>query len=302
MIDRALGPILVAVAALLWGTDSLFRFPTAASLDPTYIVFWEHVAGIAILFPWVWTRQRPAFFKLGIKGWLSAAIVGIGGGAIATVLFTASFRWLNPSVVILLQKLQPVFVVLLAFLFLGERPPRSFYPWAAVALAAGFVLSFPDLDVSFLSERGNLHAKGIIYAMSASLIWSVTTVAGRALLKRTTPLLATFWRYFFGTAMLTFILISAHISADPAPIFASRDILMAMLYLSIVTGLVPMAFYYGGMARTPASVVTFIELLYPVSAVLINMAFLNAPLTHVQLGAGAVLLLAVLMITRQAKA
>lgn len=301
MIDRALGPLLVAIAALLWGTDSLFRFSTAAALDPTYIVFCEHVIGIILLFPWVWSKQRPAFFRLGIKGWLSAAIVGVGGGAIATVLFTASFRWLNPSIVVLLQKLQPVFVILLAFLFLGERPPRAFYPWAVVALAAGFVLSFPDLNVSFLSEPDNLHAKGMIYALSSCLIWSVTTVAGRALLKRTTPLLATFWRYFFGTATLILILIAARISADPTSLFASRDTLIAILYLSIVTGLIPMILYYGGMARTPASVVTFIELLYPVSAVVINMAYLKAPLTQVQLGAGAVLLLAVLMISRQAK-
>jgi DME family drug/metabolite transporter len=297
MLERGTGPLLIALAALLWGTDSLYRFPAASNLDPTYIVFWEHVLGLAVLFPWIWLKQRPAMFRLGgIKGWLSAMIAGVGGGAIATVLFTASFRWLNPSVIILLQKLQPVFVILLAGLFLGERPPRSFYPWAAVALVAGFVLSFPDLDLSFLSSD-SLHAKGVTYALGASLIWSVTTVAGRALLKRTTPGLATFWRYSFGTLTLMAIMMAAGISADPAPVWSSQSNLVAMLYLSFVTGLIPMVLYYRGMANTPASIVTFVELLYPVSAVLINMAFLDAALTPVQLGAGAVLLVAVTAIS-----
>jgi drug/metabolite transporter (DMT)-like permease len=301
MLDRALGPLLVAAAALLWGTDSLFRFKTVAKLDPTFIVFCEHVLGIVVLFPFVWRLQRPAFFKLGFKGWLSAAICGAGGGAIATVLFTASFRWLNPSVVILLQKLQPVFVVLLAYLFLGERPARKFYPWAAVAIAAGFVLSFPDLDVSFLRERGNLHAKGVTYSLIACATWAASTVAGRALVARTTPALATFWRYFFGTAMLVAILVAASVPVGSSAAFlvsgGNRDLLMAMLYLAFVTGLVPMVLYYGGMARTEASVVTFIELLYPVSAVIINSVFLHATLSNVQLGAGGALLLAVTMIS-----
>ncbi len=297
MPERYAGPLLVVIAALLWGTDSLFRFPTAASLDPTFIVFCEHVAGIALLAPWIAWRERPALFKLDAKGWLSAFVVGAGGGAIATVLFTASFRYVNPSVTILLQKLQPIFVVLLAYFFLGERPARKFYPWAAVAFAAGFVLSFPDLDVSFMRERGNLHAKGVIYAFAACAIWGVSTVAGRALLVRTTAGVATFWRYFFGLATLTAILYGASIPMTFGAVFASRGTLVAMVYLSVMSGLIPMFIYYAGMARTPASVVTFIELLYPVSAVALNTVFLHTPLTPVQLGAGGALLLAVTLIS-----
>lgn len=297
MLDRASGPLLVAIAALLWGTDSLFRFKAVTSFDPTFIVFFEHVVGVAILLPWMWTRQRSQFFRLGAKGWLQALIVGAGGGAIATVLFTASFRYLNPSVTVLLQKLQPIFVVLLAFAFLGERPSKKFYPWAAVALAAGFVLSFPDLDLSFVRDTGSVHAKGVFYALGASVIWGITTVAGRALLQRTTPALATLWRYGFGLATLCLIMAGAGISADPRPVFESREALISLSYLSIVTGLIPLCVYYAGMKRTPASVVTFVELLYPVSAVIINTLFLGTPLNATQMGAGGALLFAVTMIS-----
>jgi DME family drug/metabolite transporter len=296
MLDRLSGPALVLIAALLWGTDSLFRFPTAESLDPTFIVFCEHLIGILLLLPWIWRKHGGELFKLGWKEWFYSLIVGAGGGAIATVLFTASFRFLNPSVTILLQKLQPVFVVLLAYAFLGERPERKFYPWAAVALGAGFVLSFPDLDVSFLRERGSVHAKGVIYALTAAGIWGVSTVAGRALLMRTTSGVATFWRYFFGLVTLMVILAAANVHVSLASV-ATRQILVALAYLSVVTGVVPMLAYYAGMARTPASVVTFIELLYPVSAVILNTLILHTPLSPVQMGAGGALLFAVTMIS-----
>jgi len=299
MPSHRTGPLLVVIAALLWGTDSLFRFPTSGTLDPTFIVFCEHFAGILILLPWILLRDNKGLFKLGLVGWLTAFICGAGGGAIATVLFTASFRYVNPSVTVLLQKLQPVFVVLLAFLFLGERPARKFYPWALLAMAAGFVLSFPDLDVSFLRERGNLHAKGVIYALASSVIWGFSTVAGRSLLARATPGIATFWRYAFGlltlTAILAFWVGGFH--ASVATMLSSRETMLALLYLTVVSGVIPMFVYYAGMARTPASVVTFIELLYPVSAVVLNTIFLHTPLTTVQMAAAGVLLFAVTMIS-----
>lgn len=238
MLQRLNGPLLILIAALLWGTDSLYRFPTSSSVDATFIVLIEHIAGFAVLLPWVWFKHRNELFKLGWKGWLSSFIVGAGGGAVATVLFTASFKYLNPSVTILLQKLQPVFVVILAFLFLGERPPAKFYLWALLALGAGFVLSFPDLDVTFLADPNNLHARGMIYALVAAMIWAVSTVAGRSLLMRTSPTVATFWRYGFGLGTLVTIMFAANISADMASI-SSQPMIMALLYLSFVTGLIP---------------------------------------------------------------
>lgn len=175
--------------------------------------------------------------------------------------------------------------------------PRPNSTRAAVALAAGFVLSFPDLDVSFLSEHGNLHAKGVIYALTACALWGISTVAGKSLLQRTTAGIATFWRYFFGLVTLVAILWAAHIHVDMSAVVGSREILIALAYLSVISGVIPMFVYYAGMARTPASVVTFIELLYPVSAVILNTIFLHTPLTSVQMGAGAVLLFAVTMIS-----
>jgi len=286
-------------AALLWGTDSLFRFPTGEKLDPTFIVWVEHLVGLAALLPWTWSQDRGGLFKLGYKEWFSAVVAGMGGGAFATVLFTASFHYLNPSVTILLQKLQPVFTVLLAYVFLGERPERKFYPWAAVALAAGFVLSFPDLSISFLFEAGNLHAKGVIYALTAAVLWSFSTVAGKRLLTGGASAgVATFWRYSFGLITLSAILIFAAIPFPPTATLITKPMLIALAYLSFATGIIPMLAYYAGLARTKANVATFVELVYPVSAVVLNTIFLNSPLSQTQMIAGGVLLVAVTMISR----
>jgi drug/metabolite transporter (DMT)-like permease len=267
----------------------------AQGLDPTWIVFWEHAIAVLILLPWAYFSHRKFLLRLNRSEWISAVIVGVGGSAAATTLFTSAFQTLNPSVVILLQKVQPVVVVLLAFLLLGERPARSFYFWGSIAIAACGVLSFEHWDA--VGVKGHeLHAKGVLSAVGAALIWAASTVAGKVLLNRTPLAVATFWRFAFGLFGLGLALAGRQLhSAAPVPweTMAQPEMARALLYLALVPGVLAMVAYYAGLGRAPASVVTIVELIFPVTAVLINWAFLGAPLETFQWIAGTVLVLSV---------
>jgi len=78
---------------------------------------------------------------------------------------------------------------------------------------------------------------------------------------------------------------------------ASGGIRFNLLYMALVPGLGAMLLYYAGMKRTPALVVTFVELLFPVGAVILNWIFLDSPLSMFQVAAAAALLLAVTRIS-----
>ncbi len=286
------GPLLIAFASILWATDALVRFPAAGRLDPTFIVFVEHLLGTAALLPCVWLKRRRGLFALGWRAWIAAFIVGAGGSALATVFFTASFLYLNPTVTILLQKLQPVLVVAIASATLGEKPSRSFLGWAGVALAAAVVLSVPDFNFHFGAAR----RYGLSYAAASVALWAVSTVAGKYLLRRASADVATFWRFAIGLGTLAAML---GLAGRAVPLFSldGRNWL-ALSYLSLFPGVLAMFVYYAGLGRTSASVTTFVELIFPVAAVAINWVWLGEALNAVQLGAGAVLLFAVTMISR----
>ncbi len=290
------GPVLVGFAAFLWATDALVRYPAISNVDPTVIVLVEHVLAVLILLPWVLRRYRKQFFALTPKEWASAVFCGGAGSAIATLFFTASFKYINPSVAVLLQKLQPVMVVAIAYLFLGERPSRKFYIWGSLALMAGIALSFPDMDFKFLSKGVEFRSLGVQYALGAALIWAASTVFGKILLKRTAPTLATFWRFFFGLITLCAMMSASGQGQSSMTFYHDTNILLFLIYLGLVPGLWAMVTYYNGLATTPASVTTFIELLYPIGAVILNTLFLHTPLEPFQIGAGSVLLLAVTML------
>ncbi len=296
MVAKLVGPFFIAVAAILWASDSVFRFPTVSSLNPALIVFLEHLLAVLVLFPWIRLRHGKDYTRLSIAEWLAAFTIGAGGSAIATILFTASFQYINPSVTILLQKLQPVMVVVIAYLVLGEHPPARFFFWAALAILAGIGLSFPDLNFSFLSGAFDIRSIGVLYAFTAAALWAVATILGKILLRRTPSSIATFWRYVFGLATAGALVGSAQISI-PWETLGTKPIWGALLYMSLVPGLTAMLAYYAGLARTPATVTTFVELIFPVSAVVLNTVYLNTPLSTVQIVAAAVLLVSILKIS-----
>jgi drug/metabolite transporter (DMT)-like permease len=287
---------LVALAAILWATDAPFRLPAVQALDPVLIVLIEHTIGLAALGIWGLVKKRQDFLALRPSDWISAILVGGGGSALATVFFTASFRFINPSLTILLQKLQPLLVVLMAFVILKERPKPGFLRWALVALLAATVLSFPDFNFAFLKEGLSLHSKGVLYALAAAALWALATVGGKHLLRRNAPSAVNFWRYGFGFVTLATIMILSK-SEFPVTTMTSMPVLRALLYMSFIPGLLSMIAYYAGLLRTPASTATLIELLYPVSAIAINTFALHAPLDPVQLFAGGILLAAILKIS-----
>ncbi|RYZ68414.1 MAG: EamA family transporter, partial [Proteobacteria bacterium] len=197
-----LGGFLIGLAAFGWAADTLFRYPLMqAGFDPVLLVCIDHAICLVFLLPYFWIRHRGQLTSLSRSQWLGLFVIGAGASGIATVLFTASFALVNPSVAILIQKLQPVFVIFFAFLFLKERPSRSFYLWAPIALLSGLVISFSDFNFHFVRDL-NPQSKGALYAFSAALIWALGTVIGKRVVGQISPGIVTYWRFQFGLLTL----------------------------------------------------------------------------------------------------
>lgn len=287
---------LVALAAILWASDTLFRFPLVKhNIDSTWIVFIEHAICLTLIAPWILFIKGKKAFRLTANQWIALAVIGGGASAAATVLFTASFQYVNPSVSILVQKLQPIFVVVLARLLLQERATKRFFFWAVIALSSGLVLSFPTLQFGF---GGNIDPKGSFYALGAAALWGLATVIGKSVLEKLSPSIVTFWRFAFGFIALALTLFAMNGTLGvPSGEPVSFEAWEALFYIAIGPGLLAMLLYYKGMSRSSAMTTTFMELLFPVTAVGINTFYLEQPLNPIQGVSALVLLIAVTMIS-----
>lgn len=136
--------LLVAIGAAMWGTDGILRVPLLEVASPSQIVLLEHLVLLLYSVPAVALGWR--FFRgFGAAQWVSLLVIGWGGSALATLLFTTAFTVGNPTVVILLQKSQPLFAIALAGILLRERLGWAYWPCFLVAMVGAYLISFGDL-------------------------------------------------------------------------------------------------------------------------------------------------------------
>jgi drug/metabolite transporter (DMT)-like permease len=264
------GVLLVALGAAMWGTDGVLRVPLLESMSPPAIVFGEHVILLAYSVPAVVFGWR-AFRGLKAPQWMALLVIGFGGSALATLLFTAAFAVGNPTVAILLQKTQPVFAVVLASVLLGERMGWRYWLVFAVAMFGAYVISFGDL--SPFTQLGTGELLTTAPALGAALLWGSSTVLGRLVLADMPFHTLTGARLLIATPLLFVIVaatgsfgeIGAGFTADPG----------RLVLLALVPGLLALLLYYRGLTGTRASYATLAELAFPATAVVLNWTVLG---------------------------
>jgi DME family drug/metabolite transporter len=273
---------LVAISAALWGTDALLRKPLADALPAATIVWWEHAISLLVLLPWLPGALR-AFRRLGTRERIAVVVVGVGASAVATALFTQAFALGDPVTPLVLQKFQPVFAMLAAYLLLGERL-RSGYLWFALpALAGAWLLTFPDpFQISVTAARSAL------LALAAAALWAGGTVLGRLVSTKLTPNEVTVLRYFFG-----FLGASVVVAVTSSSLAVHWGDIVGLVLLALVPGLLALRMYYVGLRSTPAARATLAELAFPATAAVIGVTALGATLSASQWVGFAVVVLAI---------
>lgn len=290
------GPYLVFFAALLWATDAPFRLHLTQELPSNFIVLAEHFFDTLIVLPLLWVNWRE-LKQLSLRHWLAIIVIAVGGSALASVAFTEAFHYVNPSVAILLQKLQPLIVIGLAGVFLQEKLRSWFWLWAIIALAGAYLISFPHLVPQvYDGEIFNPNLMGVGFALVAVLLWGLSTVLGKYALGTISFKVMTSLRF-----ILAFVfLLGFNFAEKTMPHLASvtgKDWLFIAI-IAVTSGVVSLFIYYRGLQSTKASIATLAELGFPLGAVIINAIFLDALLQPMQLLGMAVLLFAVFELGR----
>ena len=290
-IDR-FSVILVAVAATMWVSDAYFRNQLIKHLSPTQIVVAEDALIALFLLP-VLIRSWHEVRGLGTRGWIAVGLIAVGAQTLATILFTASFSYQIYAETLVLQQTQPLIAILLAWIVLGERRRPWFWPAAAVALVAVYLVVFaqdPLAPVSAL-QRGRLEA-GLL-ALGAAAFWASGTVLGRYALGSISFWSMTSLRFTLALPVLVVIVL---VQYGPSGFghYQASDFWPNLLAIAIVPGLLALLLYYRALSKTPASIATIAEMAYPVAATLIfwlpQPVGFNQPLLPLQIFGTALLL------------
>lgn len=287
------GPFLIFIAAVLWGVDGLLR-STLYSLPPATIVFYEHLIGLAIIAPFFIRAMKGE--KLNKLEWSAIILVALFSGALGTLAFTAALlktNFIPFTVVYLIQKLQPIFTIFTASLVLREKLSPKYFVWAAVALVAGYFVTFPGGVVNF--GAGSDYIVAAFLAFLAAVMWGSSTAFSRYTLLGHSSTYITGLRYLI-TVPIAFALVLGFGAASSLATISTVQFL-TLVAIALSTGAFALWLYYRGLKTVPASVSTIIELAFPLTAVVID-AFRGTFLTSGQYIAGAILLFAMYQVSR----
>src|SRR3989344_4215153 len=266
------GPSLIFIAAALWAPDAPFRSHLTQTLSSNFIVLAEHAVDLLIALPilvWGWRELK----NLSRREWLAVVFIAVGGSALASVAFTQSFHYVNPSVSILLQKVQPLIAIALAWFFLGERLSKNFWVWAVTALFGAYLVSFPNLVPQlYEGEAFNPNAMGAILALTAAVLWGASTVFGKFVLQKVSFQMMTSLR-FVGAFIFLGILTRSEESFPAAGTMTYTDMVFIGI-IAVTSGVFSLFIYYYGLQFTRASIATIAELGFPLAAVFVNAYFI----------------------------
>lgn len=283
------GSVLIMIAASLWALDGVLRRSLYA-LSPLVVVFYEHVFGSLLLLPVAMRDLPKVVLTKKILG--LTLLVSLISGLLGTLLFTSALgqvEYIPFSVVLLLQKLQPVFAITAAVIILKERLSWQFLIWAGIALVASYFVAFPTGQVNL--ESGSQTALAAAMAIAAAAAWGIGTVLSKLLLQLVPVKIATTLR-FYTTSLLALLAIGLTGQFSAVFVITPQQI-MTLIIIAASTGMVALWIYYMGLRTTQAKVATIVELTFPLLAVLIDVLLFDSVLQLSQYLAAIILVLAI---------
>ena len=126
-MKKYLPALAVISAAVLWSLDGYIR-QNLSTLPSFLIISLEHVIGAIIFFPLL-LKGWNEIVIIRQRGWISILWISICGGILGTFFYTKALSYvgyINLSVVVLLQKFQPIFAIALAAIILKEEITKRF--------------------------------------------------------------------------------------------------------------------------------------------------------------------------------
>ncbi len=289
------GTAAIGFSAILWGFDGVVLTPRLHGLNVGYVVFMLHAIPFLLMNIFMFSeyKQLKTFLR---QDYITFVLIAVFGGAIGTVaivkaLFLVNFKDL--SVVVLLQKLQPIFAITLASILLKEKIKKQFALWASLAVFASYFLTFGWHLPGMSTNKNTLYAA--LLAILAAFSFGSSTVFSKKILLHFNFLTATFFRYGFTTVIMLFYVVI--FGKYTEVMHTNRLHWMLFVLIGLTTGSGAIFIYYYGLRRVKAIVATISELLFPVSAIFFDYVVNGSMLSPVQLISAAVMVFAIIKLS-----
>lgn len=266
--DFRLGLLGTGVAVVAWGSAGVLV--KSIDLGGVAIGFWRFLLYGAVLVLWMHLRGTPLTRRA-----LRASFFGGVSLGLDVVLFFTAVKLTNVVNATTIGALQPLVVAVFAARMFGERIRRRDLLAAIGAIVAVVVVVVESSGTPEWSGAGDLAAIGALFAWAGYFVFS----------KRSRGVI-TPQEYSAGAAIWTTLICGlTGLTVGQDMSFPPADAWPPLLALTFGAGILGHSVMNWSLVRVPLWLGSTLTLLIPVVSSLAAWAFLDEPLTSVQLGA-----------------
>lgn len=269
--SQALGPLLILLAGVFWGSMGLFVRRLAqygfSSIQITSI----RLTLAALLFCLVQLNREPSGFRIQKRD--IPLFLGLGLASIlffTICYFTAIDRMPLATAAILLYT-SPIWVMLMSILVFKEKlSPRKLL---ALALAFGGCVLVSGVT------GGGLTLSGLLIGLGAGVGYGLYSILGTIALRRYSPYTVTSYTFLIAAVGSWFISRPGDIVSKFAAAASTPGLLLFCLLMALITAVVPFLTYTLGLQSVEASRAAILATVEPMVATLLGVLVFREALT-----------------------
>jgi drug/metabolite transporter (DMT)-like permease len=272
------------IAVCLWGLAPVATRSLVSELAPLPLLALRQLLAAGVLLPWA----VPALRRIDARDLPRLIAAGLLGMVGYNLPVTVGLQWLPASSAGLLLATEPVWVLVIGLVFLGERAGRRFLAGTGVALAGVAVIAGP---AALSAGSGSRAVAGAALVLLATLAFGGYTVVLRPLSEKYGPVSATAASSVAGAA--PYLALVGTIWPPPR---LSQPAWAEVLFLALGSTVAGMLLWNRAIVRGGSTRISRLLYLEPVVSVLGAMVFLGERATAAVL-AGGVLVIAGVLVT-----
>ncbi len=187
------------LAVLIWGSEAaLTKAFLLDALAPGAMLLLRAVITSLVLLPLV-ALGRPPLRSLARRDWAALLALSLLGTALPTLLYFVALGLMPASTTMLMYRIEPIFVILLSVVLLGQRVALRVWLLTAAAVACAYLIAVGQLQPPPLDSSTT---RGVLLMLASTVLFAWATLLGKSLLEKTPPLVLVWLRFSLALPLL----------------------------------------------------------------------------------------------------
>lgn len=265
MNDKKRGYIYLLCTFPLWGSLYIAAKYALAVVPPVTVLMCRYLLSVVILY---FVLKKKGMRKIEKKDLKYFVIIGGMGYFFSIACQLIGTNLLDASLASLINSMNPIFIPILAFIFLKER--------ITVRKVISVVVSIAGIYVILGTGSQPLNVYGLIASMFSVLFWAATSVIIRKVSGRYDPVQISFVGMLFA---LCFNIPAAAVELSMTPFSLNLSAVAALIYMAAACTALGHTLWNKSLQLLPASTCSMLYPLQPLTSAVLGVLLLHETIT-----------------------